>query len=180
MAPDALFEFYKLYRGEMIEAFKLHRESLEHYLAFAVAVFAASIAGVTQLRDIGWLRSVVLAGPILDVMICLLGIRKCDRYYLGILERITILAKLETMLDINKVWNPGELKPGQSTLFPEDKFFLPARWIENTLRYSNSEAFRDSHMKSGVNSLARWTFRVAIGLNVILFFAALAGIWWPS
>lgn len=179
MKPDTLFELYRMYRGEMIEAFRLHRESLEHYLAFAVAVFAASIVGVTQLRDYGWLRSVVLAGPVLDVMICLLGIRMCDRYYLGVLERISILAKLETVLDVNKVWAPGEVGPDQRALFPEDKFLLPERWIEDALHYTKSEAFRDSHMRSGVNSLARWTFRVAIGLNAILFVAVLAGELWP-
>ena len=166
MEENSAFEMYKLFRREQHENFEHHRETLQNYLAFVVAVLGATIVGILELRGPGGIGVVVLAGPILNVFVCRLAIRMCDRFYLAALERIAISAKLESALGLR---DPIDLtsEGGHADVLFRDKYLLPERWIEGT-QYATSEEFIQQHLNAGVNRLARQTFHLVIVVNVIL------------
>ena len=165
MTDEARRDLYKLLRSEMFESFKIHRAALQHYLTLAVAVLGATIAGSTQLAQSSWLGALLLAGPIVNTFICILGMRMCDRYYLGALERISIVAKLEEECSISE-------RAGQQTVFAQDSHLLPERWVVKKWP-PTANVYIDEHMKKGVNRLARRTFWSFIILNALLAMAIL-------
>lgn len=167
MKEDFALELYKLYRGEQHNNFEHHRETIQNYLAFAVAVLGATVVGVLQIKDVGWVGIAVLVGPILNVSVCVLAIGMCDRSFLGVLERIAITAKLEAALGLrDRVDLTGE---GQDdvVVFPADKYLLPERWIKGT-QHATTEEFIQQHMNTGMNRLAKRTFYSLIAVNVLL------------
>src|SRR5882724_4402562 len=96
---NTTFQMYQMFRSEVYGQLNLHRETLQNYLAFSVAILGATIGGTLQLSQVGWKGAIVLLiGSILDIFVCMIAIRMCERFYLGALERVTITAKLETIL----------------------------------------------------------------------------------
>ena len=157
---------YKLFRVEMIEIFKLHRESLQNYLAFVAVILGATIAGTLQISSIGWIGVIVILGPILNVFVCLLAIRMCNRFYLGILERITISAKLESILGIEE-YKLTEVNQGNKTSFFKDIYILPERWMRGR-QCDTAEEFIQQRLNAGVNRLAKLIFLSMIVVNILL------------
>jgi|YNPNPStandDraft_1061719.scaffolds.fasta_scaffold59469_2 hypothetical protein len=159
------YNLYELFRKEMGECFRIHQESLQHYLAFASAILGATILGILQIQGWGWAGLVILSGPILNSFICVLGIRMCNRFYLGALERIALTAKLEQVLGLQEpILTPDR---SDNIAFPGDGHFLPERWLAGR-KYSTTTEFVKRNMKSGVNRLATWTFRALIAVNILL------------
>ena len=167
MEKDSALEIYKLFRGERYQSLENHRETLQNYLAFAVAVLGATIVGVLQIRDIGCIGAVILVGPILNVSVCTLAIRMCDRFYLGFLERIGITAKLESVLGLRDPVDLTGEGQDKAHVFPEDRYLLPERWIKGT-QYATTEEFIQQHLNAGVNRPAKQTFQLLIVVNVLL------------
>ena len=161
MTENLKLELYKTFKSDAFENVRMHRATLQHYLAFSVAVLAATILGLTQSRDNTALRVVIMAIPLLNAVICVVTIRTCDRYYNGMLERLAIAAKLEQLLGLPEPLFEEILKP-----FPKDKYLLPRRWIEAAAAHSTSELYVDRQLKSGVNLMARLTFGFLIAVNV--------------
>jgi hypothetical protein len=172
MDKELAYELYGLYRGEMVELFKIHREGLQHYLAFATAILGATIVGILQIQGMGWIGAVIAAGPILNVFVCVLAIRMCNRFYLGALERIAITAKLESVLGLQKRAKAANTDQDNTTEFPKDEYFLPERWLTGR-KYDTSEEFVQQGLKKGVNRVARWTFYLLIAVNVLLGIAVI-------
>ena len=173
MDKNTAFEMYKMFRGEMYGHLNLHRETLQNYLAFSVAVLGATIGGYLQLGQAAWIGTIILfAGSILNIFVCVIAIRMCDRFYLGVLERVAIMAKIESILGLT---NSRTKKSNQekTMLLPKDKYLLPQRWVMGA-DLASTEEFIEKYQNAGVNHLAKTTFRVLIVLNVFLGVAGIA------
>jgi hypothetical protein len=168
MEEDSAFEIYKLFRGEFFQAIENHRETLQNYLAFAAAVLGATIVGFLQIRDIGYIGAIILTGPILNVSLCTLAIRICDRFYLAFLERVAIIAKLDSALGFLDPVDLTDEGQDKAHVFPEDRYLLPERWIKAGQQYATAEEFIQQHLNAGVNRLARQTFQLLIVVNILL------------
>ncbi len=162
------FELYKLFRGEYVDAFTLHKDALQHYLAFTTGILVATIAGILQIFGKGWFGLIILVGSILNTVACILAINMCNRYYVGVLERITILSKLESRLGLQDQINSRQKK--KANIFSDDLYFLPERWINGT-DYSTSSDFIKGNLNKGVNRVARQSFHFLILINIVLAIA---------
>ena len=159
-------EIYKLYRSEMMDGFKMQQQSFRQYITFATAILGATIAGMLQIKNIGWIGTVILTGPILNICICILAIKTCSRYYLGALERISIVAKLENILQIrNYSYLTGKDKY-PSGVFSKDKYLLPERWLQSH-QFNTTEDFINKNLDSGINRLMKKSFQLLITINFI-------------
>lgn len=169
MTPEVALELYKTYRSELMENLNLHRSTIEHYLAFTVAVLAAVVAGSTGLQQLPWLAPILAFAALLNCFICLVAARMCDRYYTGILDRIALVAKLEGYLTLadHATWLEMTTRyPGLP--FREDVTLVPARWIHGPSGETTSAAFVRKGMGKGVNQLAKFTFALVVVINVIM------------
>lgn len=168
MNSEMLFELYRLFRGELIESYKLHRTTMQHYFAFVIAILGATVAGFFQISRNNWGQTILLCGPILNIFVCLIAMKMCDRSYRGALERTTIILKLENMLQFNRMSHLSTDQTDLQTIFQKDKILLPERWVKSAESYSTSEAFVEGTLNSGVNLLAKRTFQLVIIINILL------------
>jgi len=162
MKLETLFNLYELYREESRNNINHHRETLQNYLAFSAAILGATIAGIIQIQNMRAITIFVLALPILNIMVCRLAINMCNRFYSAALECNSITAKLEMKLGIRKI------DFNKAKVFPNDSELLPERWIENSRRYNTSAEFVSELSKQGINRIARQTFNILIGINLLL------------
>src|SRR3972149_2719731 len=164
---------YKMFRGEMYSEIKLHRETLQNYLAFSTAVLSATIGGYFQLGPASWAGTAILsAGSVMNLIVCTIGIRMCDRFYLGLLERIAIVAKLESVLGLTDN-RPKRSKQSEVMALAGDKYLLPQWWVLDP-ELTTTEEFIKRHRNSGINRLAKSTFRILIVVPIIFAIANIA------
>jgi hypothetical protein len=102
MEKEIFYRMYELFRNERYKSFELHRNTLQNYLAFSVTILGATIVGVLKISNVGWIGIAIVLGPILNVLVCTLAIRMCNRFYLGALEKIVIITKLESLLRLQE------------------------------------------------------------------------------
>jgi hypothetical protein len=160
MDNDDNLELYKLFRNELHISIELHSQHLQQYLTFITAVLGATVAGFYQI-GLGWLSLILVIGPFINIFICVLAIRMCDRFYEGMLEDITITAKLEELIGL---LNP---RVNNETVFPKDKFILPERWLKGR-EFATSAEFVEKNMDRGVNEIAKRIFYGLLGINAFL------------
>lgn len=172
MEKETVYDMYKLFRGEMYESFKLHQQSLQNYLALSSAILGVTIAGVLQVKGNKWVGLVIILAPVLNIFVCKLAIQMCDRFYLGALERIPVISKLEVSLGL---WDRVDLENSdqeRKILFPKDSSLVPKRWVKD-MQHETSGEFTRKSMNVGTNKLARQTFQTLIGINCLLGVAAI-------
>ena len=89
--------------------------------------------------------------------------------YTGILDRIALVAKLESRMRLSDplAWKTATDLAG-SVLFPGDVTLVPRRWIEGMAEFATSADFVARGMKLGVNLLAKRTFLLVIVINLLL------------
>jgi len=167
MEKEIAYSLYELFRNERYKSFELHRNTIQNYLAFSVTILGATIVGVLEIRNVGWIGVAVVLGPILNVLVCTLAIWTCDRFYLGALEKISIIVKLELLLGLQEQVELTNLDQKGATVFPGDKYFLPERWVKGT-QHKTSAEFIEENMNAGVNRLAKRTFQILIAVNLLL------------
>jgi len=81
MDKTMALDLYKIYRGELYDSTRLHRETLQNYLAFAITVIGVTVAAITQIANIGLIGIFISAIPLMNSFVCLLAIKMCDRFY---------------------------------------------------------------------------------------------------
>lgn len=175
MEKEIAYRMYELFRNERYKSFELHRNTLQNYLAFSVTILGATIVGVLEIRNVGWIGAAIVLGPILNVLVCTLAIRMCNRFYLGALEKISIITKLESLLELKGQVNLTSANQKRAPVFPGDKYFLPERWVEGT-QHKTSAEFIEENMNAGVNRLAKRTFQLLIAVNMLLCIVILLNV----
>ena len=85
----------------------------------------------------------------------------CDRFYEGMLEAITVTAKLEEIMGLNLRTGNNEIEK-TPTVFPQDSNLIPQRWLDNRQPYKTSQEFIAAHMNQGSNNMVRRAFNIMI------------------
>lgn len=156
MDTSTIVEIYRAHLAEKANAINLHRDYSHQYFTLVAAILGVSAGAVYQFRAETWLVLVIGIGPVLNILLCAISIWMCNRFYRGFLEHITILAKLEALIGLT---NPrqDENMGVEGIPFADDKFILPARWLESRRQPTSAEFVR-TNMREGSNRLVRWTF----------------------
>lgn len=163
MKIEYAIDLYSTYKTKLVASINLHRQHAQHYLAFIAAILVATIAGTIKINELGGYAILLVAGPILNILLCILAVKMCDRFYEGFLEDVTVTAKLEHEIGLSTESN---IKDGH--VFPQDSIFVPERWLTDMKPYASSTDFINTKMKSGSNRINRITFLLLGITNVLL------------
>lgn len=161
-------EIYKITKSEEATMLNLHRQYSHQYFTLVAVIFGVTLGVIYQFKGNLWLMLALFA-PFLNILICTSAIRTCNRFYQRFLEGITILIKLEPFIGLTSP-RPNKTKESESLPFPEDKKFLPERWLDSRKQAKATE-FVEENMKSGSNRLVRISFYVLIFANVVIAIA---------
>lgn len=166
MDKKEAFDFYKLIRGEEIPWLNLHRQYSQQYLTLISAIFAVSLGALYHFKEDPLLVLAVILGPFLNVLMCVIAIKMCNRFYQRFLEGVTIQVKIEPLLGLS---NQREKKAEDDTVwpFPNDKYYLPERLLKSRNQRSSLD-FVNDHMKSGSNKHVQLSFRLLLVANIAL------------
>ena len=83
-----------------------------------------------------------------------------DRFYKRFLEEVTLLAKIEELLGLSGSVRPNPEVKQTVALWPEDKKYMPSRYLKDRYDTKRSEQFIDKKMKEGANKVVHCTFLV--------------------
>lgn len=161
MDDPVLIESYKLFREEAHKSIELHATHFRNFLTLIIAISAATLAGAQHyLAEYYKLGLVLLAGGCFGIVAAHFGRKLCDRFYEGMLEAITVTAKLEEILGLNDRYKANETVKKDSAVFPKDDNLIPERWLKNRKGYKTSLEFINAHMNKGSNNMVRRAFRI--------------------
>ena len=180
MDHQRAFELYRLFRQENATWLSSHREHSQQFLTLVSAILGVSIAALVQLStmpnlisDNIWMLGLISLGPFVNVLLCINAIRMCDRAYQAYLECISIQAKLERKIGL--IGKRSTSAKDGVLEFPDDKNFIPDRWIQ-TRDFRTSKEFVGRYMNKGANLSVRITFGILALTNGVLFLV-LSALW---
>jgi|GEM_PF-6433509 len=162
MSDSKWLEAYKLFRQEGQKSIDLHATYFKNFLTLLVAIAAATLAGAQYCIDkhsYVWL--VLIVGGCFGIITAYLGKELCDRFYEGMLEAVTVTAKLEEIVGLVSRAENDKAKT-HSKIFPTDDNLIPQRWVDNRKHYQSSSCFIAAHMKLGSNKVIRLVFKIFI------------------
>jgi hypothetical protein len=102
----------------------------------------------------------LLAGGCFGIVAAHFGRKLCDRFYEGMLEAITVTAKLEELLGLDDRSKGNKTVKEDSAVFPKDDNLIPERWLKSRKNYKTSLEFISAHMNQGSNNMVRRAFRI--------------------
>jgi hypothetical protein len=180
MDEDKWFRLYLAMRSEHFEALKQHGEHFSHYLTLVMAVLTVTGAAVFQLHEARVcpvaVGGVALTGSVINIALCYVAIKVCNRYYEAFLEAVTVMAKLESSLHLEA----RPLGAGSSTdasgPFPKDVDLFPGRYRKARARYSTEARFVRAATCKGVNLLVMLTMGLLALANLVVCLGAVAVI----
>jgi hypothetical protein len=165
MDKKTALELYTLFRQENSLWLGKHREHSQQYFTLVIAILAASIAAVPSFMTLHrWLLSLIIIGPLINLIFCRIGFFLCDRSYQAYLESISVQAKLEQIIGLTKSRQRarGNLTP----VFAEDEHFLPERWLDKSRDFATAGMFVEDKLNKGANKLIKQTFVFLAWLNL--------------
>ncbi len=83
------------------------------------------------------------------------------------MERVTIIAKLESILGIRD-YKQAITDKDNVVAFPEDKYLLPRRWMDDQQSCTAEEFIKKQMNADGVHRWAKRTFYLMIVVNSLL------------
>jgi len=175
MHEEKWFNLYLAIRSEHVEFLKQHAEHFSHYLTLVMAVLTVTGAGVFQLYQSGVCPLVVGAvasiGFPINILLCIVASRVCNRYYEAFLEAVTVMAKLEAFLDLEVLpsWNTV----GAPVNFPGDADLFPARYRRDRALHKSEASFVKAARRKGVNRLVIVTMCLLAFANLALWAGAM-------
>lgn len=179
IGEDTLLKLYEVYAKEQISYLDSHYKYRNYYTTILSALLAIFVGGMLQFHE----KPFAPALFFILLCICILsefGKRTVDRYYRRFLESITVLAKIDNALGLDKTIKTTKSR-FTNILWSNDKQLLPDRWIRDRQKHNNSEAFISERMKMGDNRYAHWVFSffelvsIALGLLSIMVFLQFYG-----
>ena len=176
MKNENLFELYLAMRSEHVEWISRHSHHFSHYLTLVVAVLAVTLgASYHFLETEGGRTAVIVAilGFGANVGLCCVAKRACDRYYRQFLESVTVMAKLEASLELEK--RPS----GAADPFEDDKYWFPVRFREDR-RHKTAESFVKAGMNKGVNRTVMETMGILAIVNFVFLLVVGAVLLLPT
>lgn len=178
MNEDVKIELYKLFREEKHKSLDLHLQTFKHFLTLITAISGATIAGLANFQSSLLTFNVILfAGSFLTLISCLSAIKMCNLFYRGMLEGITVMAKLEVSLGLKNRTDCSNESEKTEILFPDDSTLLPQRWIEGLKEYKTTKEFITSLRNKGINHYVHIVLYIFMIICAICLFFALYGIY---
>ena len=167
MKNESLLKLYLAMRSEHVEWISRHSEHFCHYLTLVVAILGVTGAAMYKLYEPDAGGTVVglvgLLGFGANIGLCWVATRACDRFYRRFLESVTVMAKLEASLELDK-------RPSvREDPFGDDQHWFPQRFYDDRDCHKKGECFVKARMNKGVN----WTVRATMGILAILNFLLL-------
>lgn len=163
MNQSELMQLYIIFRNETHKSLEVHAQHFGRYLTLLTAILGVTIATFNYFNNSLLAQGVsVVVGGGLGIGIAILGKKLCDRFYEGMLEGISVTAKIEALLGLDADHN-FEMGP-----FERDRHLLPDRWIEGRGKYHSTSEFVAQSLGQGSNRVVHSTFHALILLNVLV------------
>lgn len=170
MKNENLFKLYLAMRSEHVEWISRQSEHFSHYLTLVVAILGLTTAAVYHLYDsekCGLAVGAALLGFGANVGLCRAATSACDRFYRRFLESVTVMAKLEASLELDK------RVPRAGHPFEDDQHWLPQRFYEDRDCHKTGESFVKARMREGVNCTVRAAMTLLAILNILMLVGAI-------
>lgn len=177
MNESAKIELYKLFRAEKHKSIDLHLQTFKHFLTLITVISGATIAGLTNFQVSPLTFNVILlTGSFLVLVACIFAMKTCDLFYRGMLEGVSVMAKLEISLGLNSRIDKANDSKDTKMLFPNDEALLPQRWIDGLNDYSTSQEFIDSLINKGSNHHIHIILIIFRTISIVSLFWAICGM----
>ena len=164
---EALDLYHSMKAGELAWI-GLYRQTTFGFLTLTIATLGATVSGhIASSADNEMRLVIAVAGPLVNVLLCVTAMQITNRYYRRFLECITVMSKLEDELGLNR---RGFLSTGSQNakVFPEDTTLLPHRWADDKVGYDTSQEFIDVKAGGGINVLTQGLFWLIVGINIVV------------
>jgi hypothetical protein len=182
---DVLIRLYIMFQQGKQGWLNLHRQHFTQFATIILAFLTASL-GIfyhfdSQLKY--WEKLTLASLPSLNVILSIVGIKVCDRFYRRFLESTTIADKLYFLLK-NKVGDIDSIIKNNKNIFPgnsfqNDSYLFPNRWINEIKKCKKSDKFNPKNRKEpkgfvekkisrGSNFWIRLTFYILIFINLLV------------
>lgn len=140
-------EEYDEYIGSIYTSFKddargwlaLHRQHFTQFVTIILAILAASMTALYNLSGEGPLLLLVAFGPGLNIVLSVLAIRVCDKFYLRYWEHETASYKLYGLM--NERHNIDSRIEAGKQIFRGDHHLFPQRWLDRVAEYETCDEF---------------------------------------
>ena len=163
---DELLALYKLVENRE----RAFREDLfrftNFYSAVCYAILAVTLSGFISLHDKGPILLCLIIGPVLTLLMCLLGIQVTSRIYQRVVREISIKVKIENALGLDQQIHLSRFS-GKKIQWEQDEALLPNRHVAKRSEYQDSRTFIDSTARGGFSRDNRTYFAI-IGLFSII------------
>jgi len=177
MKNENLLKLYLAMRSEHVEWISRHSQHFSYYLTLVVAVFATTLgASYRVLETCGGNAAVIVAfmGFAANVGLCRVAKLACDRFYRRFLESVTVMAKLEASLELER----RPLGPGDP--FEDDQHWLPLRFYDDRYCHKTGESFVKAQMNKGLNRTVGATIWILAILNYVSLLVVVAMVLQPT
>ena len=177
MDEEKRFNLYLAIRSEHVEFLKQHAEHFSHYLTLVMAVLTVTLAGVFQLHQsmvcplvVGAVASI---GFPTNIVLCIVASLVCNRYYEAFLEAVTVMAKLEALLEVEIIPSRAERPGGPWVCFPNDVGLFPSRYGKDRDLRKTEASFVKAARWKGVNLLVIVTMCLLAFANLVVWAGAI-------
>ena len=177
MKDESLLKLYLAMRSEHVEWISRHSQHFSYYLTLVVAVFAVTMGASYRFLepDSGEVAVVVaFLGSAANILLCIVAIRACNRFYRRFLESVTVMAKLEAYLKLEK------RPPDAGDPFGDDQHWLPQRFYDDRDCHKSGESFVKARMNNGLNYTVRATMVLLAVLNFVSFLVVFSRVFLSS
>ncbi|QWR77325.1 hypothetical protein [Candidatus Magnetomonas plexicatena] len=182
---EDLIEIYKQFRTEKHKSIDLHLQHFRNYLTLLSAIFAGILYIFVSPKTSLFALPLIFGLSFSGAGLAWRARKTCDRFYLGVVEAITMSAKIEDLLGLTSNTLLGT-RPESERPFPNDLSILPQRWICDWFKSTKTKAykcnkfkitiptekeqnqFQEAMMKEGSNKYVTRTFYVFIGVYVLI------------
>jgi len=170
MTDDEILTLYTSFKEDSRGWLSLYRQHFTQFVTIILAVLAASLTALHNFAGDKTVLRLVSLGPWFNVVLAIVGMRVCWKYYLRYWEHEIASYKLFDALEM-----AGELnrRIANKSLCPEDTHLFPSRWRERTsaAEYPDSRRLANARVRSMQSS----NFGIMVTLALLAAISAVVG-----
>ena len=144
MTEEYIDSLYTSFKDDARGWLSLHRQHFTQFVTIILAILAASLTALYNLRSEGWLLLLVALGPLLTIVLSILAMHVCDKFYLRYWEHETTSYKLYDIM--NKCHNIDSQIEAGKNIFPSDQHLFSQRWLDRIEGHETSDNFIKSRL----------------------------------
>jgi len=176
LTKEDLIKFHAAYLQKELGHLDFFYKYRNYYTVVLLALLASYSGILLQFYE-SRVLIITTVMPVSMIVLSYFGTKSIDRYYLSFLETVTVIAKIENLLGIDKSVSSKLGKPLVSP-FPCDETFMIKRHVTSRFgqEFDTSDKFIEHMMRKGDNKWAHLTFSFFILVGIIL--AVTTAIMW--